>query len=124
MNLYEGLKAPFNGDSKIYSIYSTDNDVKLSTIPAMKLTDMNGTNCYRLPAPYFVSALSSTEVLHNEHINHLLTLNYGRVIYMTDQKDAEEYAAEILDNKIKYKRAEIKQLQEDIKNLSLINSHF
>ena len=124
MNVFEGFSVPFEADTTVYSVYVTENKMQLSKIPAMCLTNTNGTPSYRLPAPYFVDALVSTERLDNQYIGQRLRLKNGFVVYYVNKHDAEEYASEIRTEKINHKKAEIEQLKADIENFLKVKPKF
>lgn len=124
MDIFEGFCVPFAANTTIYSVYVTENKMQLLKIKAMSLRNTNGTTSYRLEAPYFVSHMISTERLDNQYIGQRLQLNNGFVVYFANKTDAEKFAHEIRNEKIKQKKAEIEQLKDDIENFLKVKPKF
>lgn len=114
---------PFKPNASIYSVYSTESEIKLDRLPAMKFTD--GTqNYYRLGSYYFTSADVSTSMLEPRCIDTILHLKYGTVLYTPVKSEAEKFARGLRNKMVEQKKAEITRLRAEIATLLKIKTTY
>ena len=124
IHISKGMNMPFEANSVIYSVYRCDANIRLSKIPAMLLTDYDGKDVYRLDAPYFTDALSSTTRLTQSYLQHEMKLKHGTVYYTPDKTEAEAYARDLRNKMIDEKKKTIEQIKADLSVLLKTKTKF